>query len=374
MPGPAHARRLQIAAVELFVDVLSRADEDGQDRFYSRLAEAVCELGSMRRAVIYRYDELLRRVRVVGGYGVDLVRFDQLDVTSQSSPLVRRALDEDRVIELRCDFERELPQAAGHLTGAPIICTPMGAAGRRVGVILSDRGPDAPPLGAEQSDLLWSLGKMAALAAVARIATTQRERARQLETRLDLAREVHERVIQRLFGVSLALSADLEFGPDDMRRSAQEIQAAMSDLRAALQRPLSPMRGADRGSLREELDGLAREHPNLVMRVDDAGIDGLPEPARDVVKVVVAEAVRNAYKHAVPTEVSVSITLRGDALEAEVHNDGVRDRGRRTGMGLRLAAFEALQVGGVVEFGQREAGTWQVRLVIPAQPEAGPAA
>jgi len=34
-------------------------------------------------------------------------------------------------------------------------------------------------------------------------------------------------------------------------------------------------------------------------------------------------------------------------------------------MGLRLAALEALQSGGVVEFGEREHGTWQVRLVVP---------
>jgi hypothetical protein len=34
-------------------------------------------------------------------------------------------------------------------------------------------------------------------------------------------------------------------------------------------------------------------------------------------------------------------------------------------MGLRLAAFEALQSGGVVEFGEREPGLWQVRLVVP---------
>ena len=34
-------------------------------------------------------------------------------------------------------------------------------------------------------------------------------------------------------------------------------------------------------------------------------------------------------------------------------------------MGLRLAALEALQSSGVVEFGEREPGTWQVRLVVP---------
>ena len=40
----------------------------------------------------------------------------------------------------------------------------------------------------------------------------------------------------------------------------------------------------------------------------------------------------------------------------EVANDGVSGRQRRAGMGLRLAALEALQSGGVIEFGEREAG------------------
>jgi hypothetical protein len=34
-------------------------------------------------------------------------------------------------------------------------------------------------------------------------------------------------------------------------------------------------------------------------------------------------------------------------------------------MGLRLAALEALQVGGLVEFGEREPGIWRVRLAVP---------
>ena len=36
-----------------------------------------------------------------------------------------------------------------------------------------------------------------------------------------------------------------------------------------------------------------------------------------------------------------------------------------SGMGLRLASLEALQVGGLVEFGEREPGVWRVRLAVP---------
>ena len=67
--------------------------------------------------------------------------------------------------------------------------------------------------------------------------------------------------------------------------------------------------------------------------------------------------------------VSMSNVIRNvqydGAFVLEVANDGVTGRGHRAGMGLRLAALEALQSGGVVEFGMRGPGTWQVRLVVP---------
>jgi two-component sensor histidine kinase len=53
----------------------------------------------------------------------------------------------------------------------------------------------------------------------------------------------------------------------------------------------------------------------------------------------------------------------------EVANDGVgagtARRARSTGMGLRLVAFEALQSGGVVEYGPGDGGLWRVKLVVP---------
>jgi hypothetical protein len=36
-------------------------------------------------------------------------------------------------------------------------------------------------------------------------------------------------------------------------------------------------------------------------------------------------------------------------------------------MGLRLAAFEALEQGGVVEFGPAAEGHWRVRLTVPVE-------
>ena len=80
---------------------------------------------------------------------------------------------------------------------------------------------------------------------------------------------------------------------------------------------------------------------------------------------MLAEAVRNAHKHASPTASAFASAAIDGAFVLEVANDGVRGRKRHAGMGLRLAALEALHSGGVVEFGEREPGTWQVRLVVP---------
>ncbi len=64
------------------------------------------------------------------------------------------------------------------------------------------------------------------------------------------------------------------------------------------------------------------------------------------------------------------MTLReaDGTLTLEVANDGVDGRPGRSGMGLRLAALEALQIGGIVEFGEREPGLWRVRLAVPVEP------
>ena len=54
------------------------------------------------------------------------------------------------------------------------------------------------------------------------------------------------------------------------------------------------------------------------------------------------------------------------AFVMEICNDGVHGEPRpASGMGLRLAALEAIQAGGIIEFGEREPGTWRVRLAVP---------
>lgn len=357
-----------VEALELFAEVLAQSGSArAGDLFYDHLCEAVCSLGGMRRAVIFRYDTASRRVRAAGAHGVEMARFADAHVTVESAPFAAQALREDRVIEVSGDIAGQVPPEFAELLAEParLVCAPMAASGLEIGVIVADRPLTEPPIDDARRHLLWTLGKAAALASVARIVATQAEKARALEHRLDLAREIHEEVIQRLFGVSMALDGDGDLPARARRRCATETQRALADLRSALQRPLGRMPRATETTFLNEVDRLARMHPDLGVTLE-AGADASVPPALEPLsQSVLREAIRNAHKHANPSRVSVRVGHHNDAFVLEVTNDGVTDRPHQPGMGLRLAAFEALQSGGVVEFGEHRPGTWQVRLVVP---------
>jgi signal transduction histidine kinase len=275
---------------------------------------------------------------------------------------------EDRVLDVPESPGLELPERyRALLRDGLLVCTPIAASGRWTGVILSDR-PGSTPLTDNERYLLWTIGKVAALATHARIATRNQELAKQLQERIDLAREIHEGVIQRLFGVQLALASGSELSPEARDRIAAELQAALGDLRAALQRPLGRSAPETQTTLLDEVRRLRRMHRDLGLRLAP-GSEKVRVPAHlePLAQSVLAEAVRNAHKHAQPTRVEVALREIDGTLILEVTNDGVRERPRRSGMGLRLAALEALQADGIVEFGEPEPGTWRVRLAVPVE-------
>jgi signal transduction histidine kinase len=366
-----------IDALELFVEVLSQAEEaqsvhddlgpsPAGDEFYDRLCEAVCRLARMRRALIFRYDSGRRRVRAVGAHGLGLDQFADAHVTVESAAIAAQSLREDRVIEIAGDMSGQFPSEYAAVFPEPVrlVCAPMAAGGRHMGVIFADRLLSEPPLDDSERHLLWTLGKAAALASMARTVATQAEKARQLEQRIDLARDIHESVVQRLFGISMALDGAGDLPADARRRCATLTQEALTDLRNALQRPLGRAPRETQTTFVAEVQRLARAHPELgvTLAADPADVPPSLEP---LAQSVLAEAVRNAHKHANPSKVSVRVGRANGAFVLEVANDGVTGVRRRAGLGLRLAALEALHSGGVIEFGEREPGTWQVRLVVP---------
>jgi signal transduction histidine kinase len=371
------AQPQQVEPLDAMVELLSGLDAGDADSqaFYDRLCEAMCSLTSMRRAGLLLYEEKRRLVVPAGSFGFDQGLVRDVHGTLEETPIAQRALAEDRVVEASGDLETHVPARYAELSGiTTITCTPVSAGGRWLGVIFADRGGEPFELTERERHAMWTLGKTAALAASARIAATQHERALLLSERVDLAREVHERVMQRLFGVSLVLGSDSALPPEERRRCAEEIKAAVADLRHALARPVAPPEPDTGATLRQELDRLGGSYDGPPLEVEwDVAVE-VPAELEQISQSVLAEALRNAHKHAAPTRLLVRVGRQDGTFSLEVLNDGVEGapRGRGAGMGLRLAALDALQRGGVVDFGPTGDGNrdWRVRLVVPVEEAA----
>jgi signal transduction histidine kinase len=352
--------------VRLLFELDAPAEE--ADRFHDRICEAICRLTPMDRAVLFLYDASRRLVLPVGSHGVEPEILAHAYGNLEEVPIAQDALARDQVV-ISDDLAAALPDRYAGLDSVVMLsCTPVTAAGRWLGVIFADRPGRDFDLSESERRTMHALGRTAALATAVHQATAHRERDRMLSERIELAREVHERVMQRLFGVSLALgSAHDAMSPSDRARCAREVEAALSDLREALTRSLDPDSQSSRTTLRAELERLGRQYKQLPLSVSWADGVEVPEGLEPLAVSVLGEALRNAEKHASPTVVDIAVDRTADIFALEVRNDGITDPGAGPGpgIGLRLASYESMQRGGMLEYG-RERDQWRVRLVLPA--------
>ena len=326
-----------VEPLEVFVELLAELDTDtSSTEFYDRICEAICRLTTMRRAAIFMADPGRRRVRPVGSYGTSFAQLARLQPTPAllSTPIAQRALLEDEVVVVSEGIEDAVPPEYAELFGiTTLVCTPLSAAGRAYGVICADRGGGRFELTDGERHLLWTLGKTAALVATARNATRQQERNRRLGERLELAREIHERVMQRLFGVSLALSAEKPLDGEERERCLAEMKEALSDLRRALERPLAPVPHETGTTLAAELSRLA-EAPGP--RVEVGWEEGVAVPAERGAAGPVG-ARRGAAQHRQARPAPRRSTC-GRRRRGHVHARGPQRRRRSRGAGRRDGA------------------------------------
>jgi signal transduction histidine kinase len=191
---------------------------------------------------------------------------------------------------------------------------------------------------------------LAAHAAVAIENARLYERSRELsvvEERNRLARDLHDVVVQTLFGVVLTADAAallVERDPAAARIELERLRGLAQDALRELRSLVFELRPAD-----IEADGLAatlRKHVDVLSRVHglpvELRIDGEPEPetgrAVEVFRIV-QEALNNAQRHASATTITVTLAQAGERLVAQVADDGIGFdpdapgvRGRRLGL------------------------------------------
>ncbi|MFC4533421.1 GAF domain-containing protein [Sphaerisporangium dianthi] len=130
----------------------------------------------------------------------------------------------------------------------PAVAVPLGAAGAVRGVLSLGKRPGRPPFGRPHVRMLHSFAGQASLALELAEARADAERLLLLEDRDRIAKDLHDVVIQRLFGVAMTLMGavrlvDRPEASDRVRHAIEELDGTIRRIRStifALQSPPAP--------------------------------------------------------------------------------------------------------------------------------------
>jgi PAS domain S-box-containing protein len=195
------------------------------------------------------------------------------------------------------------------------------------------------------------------------------------DDRTRIARDLHDTVIQRLFGAGLRLQSAASVADDRVatrvNEAIDEIDTAIRELRSAIfslqdtARPTVGLRGRLLEVLRESSDATGID-PRLRF---DGPIDALDERIAEQLVPVLREALSNAARHARAGVVRVTVSA-GDVVDLRVTDAGVGPAGDVVGgCGLENLAARARQLGGTSELVPLESGGAELRWTVPASPE-----
>jgi signal transduction histidine kinase len=209
------------------------------------------------------------------------------------------------------------------------------------------------------------------------------ERSRELsivEERNRLARDLHDSLVQKLFGVVLAAksaSTLLERDAADARAQVDRLgelaQEAISELRSLVfqLRPAAIETEGLGEALRKHVEVLRRVHATEVA-LELTGRPRLRPGVDDEVFRIAQEALHNALRHARAERIEVRLSEDGAALALSVSDDGVGfDPGaasvRARRLGLTSMEERARELGGRLSISSSPGAGTSVRLEVPSQ-------
>ena len=248
--------------------------------------------------------------------------------------------------------------------------------GRVLGFIFaaSKRGPGGFT---ERDERLVSL--FAAHAAIALSNARLYERGRELsvlQERARLARELHDAVSQKLFGVRAKATAAAVLVERDPDRAVAEIRSvatlagqAHAELRAVIDGLAPPdlAAGGLAGSLRSYAR-LAGTSYGVAVRVIAGDLPALGAEREAAVYRVAQEALHNALRHSGAAEVRISLTARQGRVILEVADDGrgFAAKAPPDGLGLPSMRERAAAIGGSLTIRSAPGQGTTVKLTVSA--------
>ncbi|WP_448002107.1 GAF domain-containing sensor histidine kinase [Agromyces bauzanensis] len=246
------------------------------------------------------------------------------------------------------------------------------------GVVVVGRAPGKGHFTPAELDIGDDLASRVGLAIELARAREERQRALLADDRSRIARDLHDHVIQQLFGTGLELQAVAGSTPEpELARRLRTAVATLDDSIAQIRTiifAMSPRPEAD-SSLRRRLLDIAAECSSSLPQPVAVSFSGpvdlvvTGEVAEDVAAVS-RELLTNAVRHASASTVRLSIVANETAVRVVVDDNGsgIPDSGRRSGLANLQARAE--RRGGRLHI-DSEPGRTTVSWTVPADPGEG---
>jgi signal transduction histidine kinase len=262
----------------------------------------------------------------------------------------------------------------------PTMALPLMSTAEPSGVLTVSRLPGRARFTRADLDMAADFASQASVALRLSAAQRDRQRVALLEDRGRIARDLHDHVIQRLFGAGLSLQAIAKSIPDSAAGSrvtdqVDVLDAAIAEIRTAIFTITTPT-NSDRSSIRHRIIDLVAETSELFANSPQVSFVGpvdllVAGTLADDVVAVVREGLTNVARHASAHHTTVAVGVADQLLSVVITDDGVGVDPSTAGVSSGTANLlrRAQSRGGTFAIAKREPSgtslTWTARLDQP---------
>lgn len=348
---------------------------DGADEVLSDAARRARLLldGALATIAVPHADDALELRAADGDFADDLRGAVFARQPSISGEVIRSGRPE-RLDDVTAD-----PRAAQPLVklGAfgPALFVPLTVRGAAFGTLLVSRRRGATPFSEEDYWLVETFADQVSVAFEYGQAREELQRLQVVGERERIARNLHDNVIGRLFGLGLNVET---LATTLAKRAREEVEERLGGVVDELDETIREIRTAIFALSTPQGSGLADQVASAVadaermlgfaptLRLHGPISSTIPDEVHPHVLAVLREALTNAARHAKGTQVDVSLEI-ADELVLCIDDDGVGPPDKPSaGHGLRNITQRARQLGGAAELSQGPRGgtrvTWQVPI------------
>jgi signal transduction histidine kinase len=345
--------RWSAALAEINVTLLSGEVDDPLAIVVETVASAVgAELVCLVRP---HGDRLL--IEVARGEGARVLQGTEM--TAEGS-LVSRALESGGPVVV----DSVAPPGGGGAGYGPTVAVPLFADGQSLGALTISRPVGSERFSTADLEMAADFARQTSVAMAFARARLDRQQLELVEDRTRIARDLHDHVIQRLFGAGLALqSASGLAEPTLAARIAEQvdaIDAAISEIRTVVFTLQSRPTAVRAGLRHRVLDAATSAAPALGWspRLAFAGAIDLfvDDDLADDVVAVVREGLANVVRHARAQRGDVRVEMAGGRLIVTVEDDGA---------GLPERLERSSGTGNLAERAAARGGTFQLVDAVP---------